>query len=148
MDFPGVFIADGNPVEGGGGIGYIGDVQAIRRQAGETVGDEAVCCPVAVAEAVGTAVLTHAEGVAGGGAEAAEGVGVADDGDVGVGPVGGGSLLDVDLVIVAIANPCDSGRLVVVRHRGDDGLTARDVDAADELHDGTGGLVTGIVGEG
>ena len=76
-------------------------MQALGRQAGQTIGDENVGSPVAVAEAVGGAVLTHAEHIAGSRHETREGVGVACDSDVGVGPGGGGSGLDADLIVGA-----------------------------------------------
>ena len=122
VDVPSAFVAVDIPVEGSGGIGDGNGVEAVRREARQAVGEEAVLDPFAVAHAVGTAVLTDAEGVVGGGVKSCEGVGVARDSDVGGGPVGGTAFLDVHLVIGTVACPGDGGRLVVVGHTGDDGV--------------------------
>ena len=82
--------------------------------AGQAVGDEAVDDPVAVAEAVGVAVLTHTVGVGSGRTETGEGVGGAGDGDIGGRPVGSGTFLDVDFIVVAVAGPGDGSRVVGV----------------------------------
>ena len=133
MDLPSRFGSDGGPVEGGGGVGDSGDGQAVGRQTWHAVGDEGTDGPLAVAEAVGVAVLTHAEGVVGGGLQAVEGVGVAGDGDVGGGPVGGHGLLHVNLVDGAVAGPGGGGGLVGVSDACDSGLVTDSTTAGDEL---------------
>ena len=73
-------------------MGDIEDGKAVGREAGQAVGCDTVYEPFAVAETARGAVLTHTEGVAGGRQQADEGVGVAGDGNIGGGPVGGGTL--------------------------------------------------------
>ena len=124
VEFPSGLVANGRPIEGGSGVGDVGDGEAFGSEAGQAVGDEAVDDPAAIAEGVGRAILTHAEGVVGGRLQASEGVGVACDMDVGSGPAGGGTLLDVHLIVSAFTIPTDGGRLVGVVDSSDNGLVA------------------------
>ena len=79
--------------------------------------------------------------------EAVEGVGVAADSDVGGGPVGSCTLLDVDLVGRASASPSDGGGVVVLRYRGDDRLATSGAYTTDKLHDRTGLFITCVAFE-
>ena len=133
VDVPVGLVAVDVPVEVGCGVGDGGGVEAVGREAGQAVGDEAVDDPVAEAEAVGAAVLTHTEGVGGGRTETGEGVGGAGDGDVGGRPVGSGTFLDVDFIVVAVAGPGDGGRVVGVGGASDGRTSATSSVAGDEL---------------
>ena len=137
MKLPPIFDTCGHPVERGGSVADVGGCQAVGSEAGQAVGEYAVGSPLAEADAAGCAVLTHAEGVAGGGLQAGEGVGVARHVDVGGGPVGSGALLNVYLIVVAVACPGDGDRLVGVRNIGDDGSRAERCRAGEQLHDRT-----------
>ena len=119
VDFPHGLIAEGHPVEGGSGIGHVGNGEAVGRQAGQAVGHESLQDPVAVADAVSRAVLTHTHCVARGGLQAVEGVAGANHRDIGVGEVGSNALFDVHLVSIGIARPSGGRILVGVRDAGD-----------------------------
>ena len=124
MDVPVGLIADCIPVELCRGIGDVGHVEVGGSDAAEAVGDDDGGCPEGV-DAV-SAVLAHADHVAGDGRQAGEGVVVGGDGGQGGNAVGPGAGGDGHVEGVGSGKPRDVYALIGLAGAQQDGSRTGD----------------------